>query len=281
MYQNSTYVISYFENLANLNCKFHTTKTLLNSTIISSHPSNMGPSKKCKTSTATKAVVNKDHNGRTDIDVNGSIAAGVHVSEAAAIGGANAAGNPTIEVVIANTTNMAAASKAIAAIAAIAATAAAAGNAIAATTAAAINAITDTAAATYDAIAATAYATDDAVEATMATIGNTAYKACTANAAAIADAHAASNFTIEVNISNTTDTAATVNSITATADAAGNGVKVTSGMITTKIADFKDTDVSSLVRVNIHTCRALLYIESLLLSHYKNILNFNNFTHIS
>ncbi len=35
-YQNSTYVISYFENLANLNCSFHTTKTLLNSTIISS-----------------------------------------------------------------------------------------------------------------------------------------------------------------------------------------------------------------------------------------------------
>jgi hypothetical protein len=36
MYQNPTYVISYFENLANLNCSFHTTKTLLNSTIVSS-----------------------------------------------------------------------------------------------------------------------------------------------------------------------------------------------------------------------------------------------------
>jgi hypothetical protein len=35
-YQNPTYVISYFKNLANLICSFHTTKTLLNSTIISS-----------------------------------------------------------------------------------------------------------------------------------------------------------------------------------------------------------------------------------------------------
>jgi hypothetical protein len=33
-YQNPTYVISYFENSANLNCSYHTTKTLLNSTII-------------------------------------------------------------------------------------------------------------------------------------------------------------------------------------------------------------------------------------------------------
>ncbi len=90
------YVISYFENLANLNCKFHTTKTLLNSTIISSHPSNMGPSKKHKTSTATKAVVNKGHDGCTDVDVNGSIAAGARDIDAAAIGGTNATGNPMI-----------------------------------------------------------------------------------------------------------------------------------------------------------------------------------------
>ncbi len=108
VYQNPTYVISYFENLANLNCKFHTTKILLNSTIISSHPSNMGPSNKHKTSTATKAVVNEGHNGRTDIDVNGRIAAGARIVDVAAIGRTNAAGNPTIEVEDANTTNMAA-----------------------------------------------------------------------------------------------------------------------------------------------------------------------------
>jgi hypothetical protein len=275
MYQHPTYVISYFKNSANFNCKFHTTKTLLNSTIISSHPSNMGPSKKRKTSTATKAVINKGHNRCTDVDVNGSIAAGARVVDAAAIGGVNVAGNPTIKVDVANTTNMAAASKAIAA------TMAAAGNAIAATAAAANNAIADTVAATDDAVAATAYTTDDAIEATMVTVGDTAYKVRTANAAAIADANAASNFTIKVDILNTTDAAATVNSITATADVAGDGVKVTSGMIATEIADFEDTYISSLVRVSIHTRRALLYIESLLLSHYKIILNFNNFTHIS
>jgi hypothetical protein len=49
-------------------------------------------------------------------------------------------------------------------------------------------------------------------------------------------------------------------------------------MITTEIAEVamrviisktsaKDTDVSSFVRVSIHICRALLYVESLLLSH--------------
>jgi hypothetical protein len=235
----------------------------------------MGPSKKCKTSTATKAVINEGHDGHTDVNVNGSIAAGVCIIDAAAIGGANAAGNPTIEVNIANTTNVAAAGKAIVA------NAAAAGNAIAATMAAATNAIADTAAATDDAVAATAYATDNAIEAATATIGDTAYKARTADAAAIADANAASNFTIKVDILNTTDAAATVNFVTATADAAGDGVKVTSGMITTEIADFEDTDVSSLVRVSIHTRSALLYIESLLLSHHKIILNFDNFTHIS
>ncbi len=275
MYQNPTYVISYFKNLANLNCKFHTTKTLLNSTIISSHPSNMGPSKKRKTSTDTKAVVNEGHNGCTDVDVNGSIAAGACIIDAAAIGGANSAGNPTIKVDVANLTNVAAAGKAIAA------TAAAAGDAIAATAAAANNAIAGAAAATDVAIAATAYATDDAIKATTATVGDTANKARSADAATIADANATSNFPIKVNILNTTDTAITVNSVTATADAACDGVKVTSGMITREIADFKDTDVSSLVRVNIHTCRPLLYIESLLLSHYKIILNFNNFIHIS
>jgi hypothetical protein len=262
------YVISYFKNLANLNCKFHTTKTLLSSTIISSHPSNIGPSKKRKISTTTKALVNEGHDGCTDVNVNGSIAAGAHAIDAAAIGGANTAGNPTIKVDVANTTNVATAGEAIAA------TAAAAGNAIAATAATANNAIADTVAAADNAVAATAYATDNAVEATTATVGNTADKARTADAAAIADANAASNFTIEVDISNTTDAAATVNSITATADATGDGVKVTSGMITTEIADFEDTYVSSLVRVSIHTHRALLYIESLLLSHYKIILNF-------
>jgi hypothetical protein len=275
MYRNPTYVISYFKNLANLNCKFHTTKTLLNSTIISSHPSTRGASKKRKTSTATKAAIKEGHNGRTDINVNGSIAASARVVDAAAIGGAKAAGNPTIEVDIANTTNIAAAGEAIAA------TVAAAGNAIAATMVAANNTITATVAAADNAIAATAYATDDAVEATMATVGNTADKVRTPDAADIADANAASNFTIKVNILNSTDAAATINSITATTYAAGDGVKVTSGMITKEIEDFKDTDISSLVRVSIHTCRALLYIESLLLSHCKIILNFNNFTHIS
>jgi hypothetical protein len=275
MYQNPTYDISYFKNLANLNCKYHTTKILLNSTIISSHPSNMGPSKKCKTSTATKAVVNKGHNEHTNVDVNGSITAGACLVDAAAIGSANAAGDVTIKVNVANTTNVAAAGEAIAA------TTAAAGNAIAATMAATNDAIADTEAATDDAVAATAYTTGDAVEAITATIGDTAYKARTADAAAITDANAASNFIIKVNISNTTDAATTVNSFTATADATGDGVKVTSGMITTEIADFKDTDISSLVKVSIHTCRSLLYIESLLLSYYKIILNFNNFTHIS
>jgi hypothetical protein len=235
----------------------------------------MGPSKKRKTSIATKAVVNKGHDGCTDVNVNDSIAAGARVVDAAAIRGANAAGNPTIKVDIANTPNVAAAGKTIAA------TAAAASDAIAATAAAANDAIADTAAAADLAVAVTAYATDDAVEATTATVGDTANKARTANAAAIADANAASNFTIEVNILNTTDAAATVDSVTATTDAACNGVKVTSGMATREITDFKDTDVSSLVRVSIHTRRALLYIESLLLSHYKIILNFNNFTHIS
>jgi hypothetical protein len=207
---------------------------------------------KRKTSTATKTVINEGHDGHTDVDVNGSIATGAHVVDTAAIDGTNAAGDPTVKVNIANTTNVAAAGKAIAA------TAATAGDAIAATVATTNNAIADTAAAADDAVAATAYTTDDAIEATMATIGNTAYKAHTTDAAVIADANAASNFTIKVNISNTTDAAATVNSITATADAAGNDVKVASGMITTEIADFEDTDVSSLVRVSIHTCRALL-----------------------
>jgi hypothetical protein len=212
----------------------------------------MGPSKKRKTSTAAKTVVNEGHNGRIDVNVNGSIAAGVRVIDTAAIGGTNATGNPMIEVDIANTTKVAASGEAIAA------TAAAASNAITATAAAANDAIIDTAAPADSAVAATAYATDNAVVATMSTVGNTADKACTADAATIADANAASNFTIKVNISNTTDAAATVNSVTATADAAGDGVKVTSGMITTEIADFEDTDISSLVRVSIHTRRALL-----------------------
>ncbi len=222
-----------------------------------------------------KAVVNEGHDGCTDVNVNGSIAAGALIVDAAAIGGANAAGNPTIKVDITNTTNVAASGKAIAT------TLAAVSNAIAATTAATNNAIVDTAAVADDAVAATAYATDDAIEATTAIIGDTADKARTTNVAAITDANAASNFTIEVNISNTTDAAATVDSITATADATCNGDKDPSGMITKEIADFEDTDDSSLVRVSIHTRKALLYIESLLLSHHKIILNFNNYTHIS
>ncbi len=104
MYQNPTYVISYFKNLANLNCKFHTTKTLLNSTIISSRPSNMEPSKKCKTSTTMKAVINEGHDGCTDVNVNGSIATSARIVDAAAIGSANATGNPMIKVDAANTT---------------------------------------------------------------------------------------------------------------------------------------------------------------------------------
>ncbi len=120
MYQNPTYVISHFKNLANLNCKFHTTKILLKSTIISSHPSNMGLSKKPKTSTTTKTIVNKGHDGRTDVNVNGSIPAGACIIDTAAIGGANAAGNPMIEVDVANTTNVATSGKAIAATAATA-----------------------------------------------------------------------------------------------------------------------------------------------------------------
>jgi hypothetical protein len=227
----------------------------------------MGASKKHKTSTATKAVVKEGHDGCTDVDVNGSIAAGALVVDAAATGGANADGNPMIKVDIAKTTNVAAASKAIAA------TPAAAGNAIAATAAATNNAIAATVATAEDTIAATAFATDNAVEATTTTFCNTANQVRTANAATIADTNAASNFTIKVDISNATDAAATVNSTTATLDATGNGVKVTSGMITKEIADFEDTDVSSLVRVSIHTHRSLLYIESLLLSHYKIILN--------
>jgi hypothetical protein len=235
----------------------------------------MGASKKCKTSTATKAVIKEGLDGCTDVSINGSIAAGARIIDAAAIGTTNAAGNPTIKVNVANTINVATAGKAITV------TAATAGNAIAATAAPANNAIAATVDNADNAVAATAYATDNAIEATTATIGNTANKACTADVAAIADANAASDFAIKVNISNTIDAAATVYSVTATTDAAGNGVKVTSGMITKEITDFKDTDVSSLVRVSIHTRRALLYIESLLLSHYKIIQNFNNFTRIS
>ncbi len=151
-----------------------------------------------------KAIVNEGHNGGTDINVNGSIATSVHVVDVAAIGGANAAGNPMIEVNAACTTNVATVGEAIAA------TAAAAGDAIIATMAAVNNAVADTAAADDDAIAATAYTTDDAIEATMATVGDTANKTRTTDVAAIADANAASNFTIK-DISNTIDTADTFN----------------------------------------------------------------------
>jgi hypothetical protein len=207
-YQNPMYVISYFKNLANFNCSFHTTKTLLNSTIISSEQLNMG-SKKHKGSTAKKAVIHQAHKERTDINVDGSIAGGGRLVHAAAIKGANAAGNSTINVNIPNTTN-----------------AAAAGNAVAATTAAAGNAIA--------AMAATA---GNAIAATTATTGDTANDARTAEAAAIKGANATGNSTIKVDIANTTNVATTGDSIKATVAAAGDGVKVTTDMITTEIAE--------------------------------------------
>jgi hypothetical protein len=221
-------------------------------------------SKKRKGSTAMKAVVHQAHEERTVIDIDGSIASGVRVVDAAAIKGVNAAGNSTIEVNVVNTTNAAAAGNAITA------TAAAAGNAVAATVAAAGNVIA----------------------ATMAIAGGTANNTCTADAAAIKGTDATGNSTIEVNIVNTTDVAATDNPVTATVAATGDGVKVTTDMITNEIAEAamrviigktsnKDTEVSSLVRVSIHICRALLYVQSLLLSHYTIILYLNNFTHIS
>jgi hypothetical protein len=211
-----------------------------------------------------KAVVHQAHKKCTDVDVDGSIAGSAHVVDVAAIKSANAAGNSTIKVDVANTINAAAAGDTITA------TAAAAGNAIAATAAAAGN----------------------AVAATTAIAGNTAKDACTADATAIKGTKASGNSTFKVNIANTADAAATGDSVTATAAATGDGVKVATDMITTEIAEaamrviigktsVKDTDVSSLVRVSIHICRALLYIQSLLLSHYKIILYLNNLTHIS
>ncbi len=126
----------------------------------------------------------------------------------------------------------------------------------------------------------------------MTTTGNTANDACTTDAAAIEGTNTAGDSTIEVDIAHTADAAATDDSITATTASAGNGVKVTSDMITTEIAEAamrviigktsaKDTDISSLVRVSIHICRALLYVQSLLLSHYTIILYLNYYTHIS
>jgi hypothetical protein len=221
-------------------------------------------SKKLKGSTAMKAIVHQAHKERTDVDVDGSIAGGAGVVDPAAIEGTNATSNSAIEVNIANITNAAAASNAIAA------TAAATGNAVPARVAAAGN----------------------AVAATAATAGDTADTTCTADVAAIKDTNAAGDSIIKVNIANTTDAAATGNSVTATAAAAGDGVKVTTDMITTEIAEAamrviigitsaKDTDISFLVRVSIHICRALLYVQSLLLSQYKINLYLNNFTHIS
>jgi hypothetical protein len=166
-------------------------------------------SKKCKCSTATKTVVHQAHKEHTDVDVDGSIASGARVIDAATIQGANAAGDSTIEVDIANTTK-----------------AAAAGNAVTATVAAAGNAI-----------AATATAAGNAVAATTATAGNTAKDACSADAAAIEGANASGNSTIKVDIMNSTNVATTGNSVTATAAVTGNGVKVTTDMITTEIAE--------------------------------------------
>jgi hypothetical protein len=158
--------------------------------------------------------------------------------------------------------------------------------------AAASNAVAATTAAAGDPGAAMAAAPGNAVAATTATAGNTANNMCTADAAAIEGANATGNSTIKVDIANTADAAASGNSVTATAASAGDGVQVTTDMITTDIAEAamhviigktstKDTDVSSLVRVSIHICRALSYIQSLLLSHYKIILYLNNFTHVS
>ena len=92
-------------------------------------------SKKRKGSTAMMAVVHQAHKERTDVNVDGSIAGGARVVDAAAIKGANAAGDSTIKVNVANTTNMAAAGNAVATIAA------AAGDAVAATMAAAGNGV--------------------------------------------------------------------------------------------------------------------------------------------
>jgi hypothetical protein len=66
-------------------------------------------SKKHKGSTATKAVVHQAHEERTDINVDGSIAGGACVVDAATIEGTNATGDSTIEVDVANITNTAAA----------------------------------------------------------------------------------------------------------------------------------------------------------------------------
>jgi hypothetical protein len=65
-------------------------------------------SKKRKGSTATKTVVYQAHEERTEINIDGSIAGGARVIDTAAIEGANAAGNSTIKVNVADTTNAAA-----------------------------------------------------------------------------------------------------------------------------------------------------------------------------
>jgi hypothetical protein len=207
-------------------------------------------SKKRKGNAATKAVIHQAHEECTDIDIDDSIAGGARIVDTATIEGANTTGNSTIKVNVANTTNVAAN-----------------GNAVAATVAA-----------TGDAVAATVATAGNTVTATMATAGDTADNVHTADATAIEGANAASNSTIKVNIANTADAAATGDSVTATVAAAGNGVKVTTDMITTEIAEAamhviigktsaKDTDISSSVRVSIHICRALLYVQSLLLIH--------------
>jgi hypothetical protein len=221
-------------------------------------------SKKCKGSTTTKAVIHQAHKECTGIDVDGSIAGSAHVVDAAAIKGTNAAGDFTIEVDIANTTNAEAAG----------------------------NAITATAATTGNTVAATAATAGNAIAATAATTGDTANDGRTTDAATIEGASAAGDSTIDVDIVNTADAAATGNFVTATMATADNGVKVTTDMITTEIAEAamrviigktsaEDTDVRSLVRVSIHICRSLLYVQSLLLFHSKIILYLNNFTHIS
>jgi hypothetical protein len=129
-------------------------------------------SKKRKGSTATKAAVHQAHKERTDIDVDGSIAGSACVIDTAAIEGAKATDNSTIEVNVTNSTNVAAASNAIAA------TAAAAGNVVAATAAAA----------------------GDAVAATVATAGNIADNARTADAATIEGANAAGNLPLRLTL---------------------------------------------------------------------------------
>ncbi len=225
---------------------------------------NMG-SKKHKDSTAMKALVIQAHEERSDVNVDGSIAGGAPIFDAATIKGANAAGNSTIEVDVVNITDRAAA-----------------GNAVAAT-------------GRHWRCHRNHHDCRWQRCCSHRATGDTTDNAHTTDAPAIKGANAAVNSTITVNIANTADAAATGNSTTANAAAAGDGVKVTTDMITTEITEAamrvimtpggktsaEDTDVNLLIRVSIHISRALLYILALFFPHYNIILYLNNFTHIS